>query len=156
MSNTSSAVARRRILESEPIGQNGQAAAGPAVQWRLHGFTRLDYAAALQAIAAGQSAAEIALAAGSKASNRANLKRVGVRIVHTLVDAGVVYETCCRLGYTLEDFCRGLIEATRAMRTVRIYHRGRVIATVEEPDNRARLAALDLYMRAVGIDKLPL
>jgi hypothetical protein len=125
------------------------------VQWRLHGF-RLDYGAALRALAAGRPAADVAIAAGSKARDRRNLQRVGLKIIDKLVSRGVVYDAFCQLGYGIEEFCRGVIAATEATKKKYLYERGKVIAVFEDPDWKARGVARDQYMRAVGMERWPL
>jgi hypothetical protein len=147
------AATRTRLRPAE-CGDQG-ATERPAVTWRLHGF-QLDYDAALRAIAAGQPAANVARAAGSRASSRRNLQRVGLKIIGKLVSRGAVYETFCRLGYDIEQFCRDVIAATEATRTVRVYQGGRVVGVYEEPDWKAQARARDQYMRSIGLDKLPL
>jgi len=80
-----------------------------------------------------------------------------LKIVAKLVSSGQVYELSARLGYGIEEFCRDLIATiTQATKVVRIYDRGRVVGVFEDPDLKARTAARWQWMRAVGIDKLPL
>ncbi len=104
----------------------------------------------------GACAASVAFAAGSRARTRAGLRSVGLRLISRLRDRDQIYETFARLGFALEDFCRGVIAGTRATKTMRYYYRGRLVAEYKQPDNEARTAALWQYMVAVGIPDLPL
>lgn len=145
--------------ETDAAAKAGPSAtAAPPLQWRLHGF-RLDYAAALQALGRGQTAAQVARAAGSRARSQRNLRRIGLKIIRNLAASGalqLVYEAFHRLGYALEDFCRGVIAGTQAVKRTRYYYRGVLMAEHVGPDWAARAQARDQYMRAVGLDKLPL
>jgi hypothetical protein len=140
---------------SQPEPDHQAVAGHPAVQWHLHGF-RLDYGAALRAISAGRPAADVAIAAGSKARDRRNLQRVGLEIIDKLVSRGGVYDAFRQLGYGIEEFCRGVIAATEATKKKYVYERGKVVAVYEDPDWKARAAARDQYMRSIGVERWPL
>lgn len=116
---------------------------------------RLDYPAALRAHLQSRCAARVAIAAGSSATSRRNLRRVGLKIIERLASRYDVFATFDHLGYTLEDFCRGVIEQTKAMKTVYFTSRGRVVSERSDPDWRARNLARWLYLKATGIIDLP-
>ena len=122
---------------------------------RLH-RCRLDYDAALRERLRGGCAARVARAAGSRATSRRNLRRVGLKIVARLPSRNDVLAIFNRLGYTIEDFCRGVIAQTEATRTTRYHYRGRLIAEYSDPDPRAQTAARWMYIRSVGVLELPL
>ena len=116
---------------------------------------RLDYDAALRERLRGGCAARVARAAGSRARSRRNLRRVGLKIVKRLESRYDVLATFDQLGYTIGDFCRGLIEQLYATRTRIFCYRGRCIESRPFPDWRARARAAMVYLRATGILDLP-
>lgn len=122
---------------------------------RLH-RCRLNYDAALREHLRGGCAARVAIAAGSGAKSRRNLRRVGLKIVARLPGRADVLATFERLGFSLEDFCRGIIEQTKATKRKRYFHRGRMIGNFADPDWRERGAALRMYAEATGLFELPL
>lgn len=116
---------------------------------------RLDYDAALSEHLRGGCAARVAQAAGSRATSRRNLRRVGLKIVARLESRYDVLDTFDQLGFTIQDFCRGVIAQCRAMKTKRYFYRGRLVAEFRDPDWRARTTARWLYLKATGILDLP-
>jgi len=129
-------------------------AASPAAPClKLHGF-RLDYAAAMRAVASGACAAQVAIAAGSKATSRRNLRRVGLKIIDRLVHSGQIRDTFDQLRYTIEQFCHAIINALQATKKTYCSHKGKVCVR-EVPDWKTQTKAADLYMRAVGMDQWP-
>jgi hypothetical protein len=127
----------------------------PQRRLRLHGL-RLDYGAALRAYAHGACAAQIALAAGSRATSRRNLRCVGLKIVRRLESRGQIYQTFGQLGCAVEEFCKVVVRIMEATKTHVTQHEGQMAESEPMPDWKAQAAGCDLYMRATGIDKLPL
>jgi hypothetical protein len=111
----------------------------------------LDYEAALRAHLRGACAARVALAAGSTATSRRNLRRVGLKIVARLQRRYDVQATFDGLGFTLDDFCRNLVKMLDATKRSYRAYRGRWFMCGEDPDNGAQAAACWLYMAATGI-----
>ena len=66
-----------------------------------------------------------------------------------------ILATFDQLGFTVEDFCRNVIEQLQAMKTTHYHYRGRWIESRPFPDWRARAAACDLYLKSTGILDLP-
>lgn len=128
--------------------------AGEASFLKLH-RCRLNYDAALREHLRGGCAARVARAAGSRARSRRNLRRVGLKIVARLESRYDILATFDQLGFTIEDFCRNVIEQLQAMKTTHYHYRGRLVFEYSAPHWRARAAACDLYMKATGILDLP-
>lgn len=122
---------------------------------KLHNC-RLDYDAALREHLAGGCASRVARAAGSKATSQRNLRRVGLKIVAKLKSRGDVLEAFDQLGFTIHEFCRGVVEQTQATKTTRVKYRGRLLGEYSAPDWRARTAARWMYLKATGLLELPL
>lgn len=118
----------------------------------------LNYDAALRAVSKGRTLRNIALEAGSVASEK-NLPDVGAAIVRRLRDRGRLQEAFDALGYTVRNFAEGVIEGTRATKVSRIKVRdgeSDEIREFEDIDTAGRLAARDQYARAIGIYTMPL
>lgn len=121
---------------------------------RLRG-TRLDYLAAANAMARGRPAAEVALAAGSRARSRRNLRVVGLRIEARLLRREVLQDLCAEVGLTLDTVLhklKALLDAEKLLCVGRV--EGRAL-TIPVPDHRAQLQAVALLIRILGIHKLP-
>ena len=128
--------------------------AGEASFLKLH-RCRLNYDAALREHLRGGCAARVARAAGSTATSRRNLRRVGLKIVKRLESRYDILATFDQLGFTVEDFCRSVIAQLYATKRHYRLYRGRWIESRPFPDWRARAAACDLYLKATGILDLP-
>ncbi|TXH58265.1 MAG: hypothetical protein E6Q97_02665 [Desulfurellales bacterium] len=118
----------------------------------------LNYEAALRAVSKGRTLRNIALEAGSVASEK-NLPDVGAAIVRRLRDRGRLQEAFDALGYTVRSFAEGVIEGTKATKISRIKVKedgDDVIRAFEDIDTAARLAARDQYARSIGIYTMPL
>jgi hypothetical protein len=116
---------------------------------------RLDYDAALREHLHGGCAARVARAAGSRATSRRNLRRVGLKIVTRLKSRYDVLATFDALGFTIEDFCQKVIDMFEAKKLVFGRYHGRVVSTRTVPDYRTREAAAWLYLESTGILELP-
>lgn len=108
----------------------------------------------LRAIGKGTTLRNVALAAGSQA-NEANLRRIELKLIRRLIDQGEVYENFGKLGYTIERYCKGVIQATEAKRKTRWVYRGKIVTERTDIDWPARCAARDQYLRSTGIASLP-
>lgn len=125
--------------------------------------TRLDYQAALKKASKGATAANIAKAAGSKATSRKSLARQGAKILARLRAKGEIFETFQRLGFHVEEFARDVIQDMRlpTQRVTEHYAadengmvqlKDRVVTT----DYSQRLRARQQYMEAIGVRETPL
>jgi hypothetical protein len=115
----------------------------------------LDERKALVAISRGATAANVARAAGSRAKTREALAEVGRRLRNRLRLRGEIHEVFDRLGYTVEEFAKGVIEqATSAMRVDRHWGKDGPEEAVDI-DFAARAAARYQYLEACGLRTLP-
>ena len=119
------------------------------------GAPGLDIRAALTALAAGRSAAGVARAAGSQAHKRADLARVGRRIIRSLRQRGEILEVFAELGYDVRQFCQHVAERLEATHQKVFCHRGKIIYSKPLSDSNARAEAAEQWMRATGITSLP-
>ena len=139
----------------KPTAQTGGPGnAGRTPFLKLH-RCRLNYDAALREHLRGGCAARVARAAGSRATSRRNLRRVGLKIVARLESRYDVLATFDQLGFTVESFCRSVIAQFQAMKTTHYHYRGQLVGEYSAPDWRARAAACNLYLKATGIINLP-
>jgi hypothetical protein len=114
----------------------------------LHRCT-LDYDAALREHLRGGCAARVAKAAGSRATSRRNLRRVGLKIVARLPTRLDLAAALLRAGLTADVFARSLAEATKATKRVVLSHRGTITAAWVVPDWHARHAAWAQWLSIV-------
>lgn len=119
---------------------------------------KLDYVSAARALSKGATMANVAKAAGSKATTRKGLRAAGTHIAKRIRTRLDIRETFDRLGYSIETFARGVIEsATEASRRVRIGETedGKPDFAFD-PDHDARTRARNQYLEACGLRQLPL
>jgi hypothetical protein len=110
---------------------------------------RLDYQAALEEHLRGGCAARVALVAGSRATSRRNLRRVGLKIIAKLPTREELLAACAHVGINAALFVRTLRRMFDATRVRRIAYRGKFTDERVDPDWRARANAAETYLRLV-------
>lgn len=150
---TGQAGGRRNVL-GVPRDRSSRCGRSTKGQRRTRG-PKLDERAAVIAYSVGKTLAQVARAAGSRASSDRNARRIGHKIVQRVLNRGEMLDRFAAVGVVLDSLCENIAERLKATRTILLANAGQFTDRVEVPDWQARAKAAQQFMQLTGLLDLP-